>query len=470
MSYDDAVTWGYSMQTQINAAIMPPWPPDPNYNHLMNENVLSADQVNKINLWVDNGMPSGDLSLAPAPPVFNGSSLMTDPDEIVKLPVFEMPNVENVYWRFVNQSGYTVTQYINSVEFVAGNPAVIHHVTVGLDDSGLAWADDQNYPGPGCPRGFGNNPSVSVFMAQSEGRVITLPGNMGFEVPAGNDYVTDIHYFVDSIPEIDSSKINMKFCDVTDVRPVTTEKTLYGNAPSLLDGPLEIPANTIRTFHLASEVYDVDKSLLGLGPHSHQICTYWEVYLVVPSGDTIPLIKIPHWDFDWQGGYLLTKVMKIPAGSVIYGTVTYDNTVNNPNNPSNPPQDVYGNGSMLGEMAQVHFWEMDYQPGDEDIILDSAFYGIATAVASGKDDNSFTVFPNPASSSVTASFFLNKQSAVSIALLDFNGRTVSNITSKNFPAGNNEVTFDGSSLSDGIYFLQLKTNEGVTMKKLVLLH
>lgn len=468
MTYDDAVTWGFSMATQVNAGIMPPWPPDPYYNHLMNENVLSAEEIDKINLWVNNGMPAGDLSLAPAQPVFNGSSLMLNPDETVKLPVFPMPSTGNVYWRFVNQSGYMETKYINSIEFVAGNPSVIHHVTVGLDDSGLAWEDDQNYPGPGCPRNFGNNPGVKVFMAQSEGRVITLPQNLGFEVPAANDYVTDMHYFVDSIGEIDSSKINLKFCEVSAVRPVTTEKQLYGNEPSLLDGPLEIPANTVRTFHLTSKEYTEDKSLLGLGPHSHQICTSWEVFLVVPTGDTIPLIKIPHWDFDWQGGYLLTKVLKIPAGSRIAGTVTYDNTVNNPNNPSNPPQDVYGNGSMLGEMAQVHTWEMDYQEGDEDIILDSSFYGVSTNAFNIKQANSLNVFPNPVSAYTTVSFLLSTASDVTIELIDVNGRMVNILAKKKFPAGKHDLTFHRNAISAGIYFLQVKTIEGISMKKLVI--
>lgn len=123
--------------------------------------------------------------------------------------------------------------------------------------------------------------------------------------------------------------------------------------------------------------------------------------MVIPTGDTIPLIKIPKWVFTWQGSYLLTKVLKIPAGSQIFGTVTYDNTANNPNNPSNPPQTVYGNGSMLGEMAQAHCWMMDYQAGDEDIILDSAFYGTSTGISNIAQQIEINLFPNPATEHIT---------------------------------------------------------------------
>lgn len=467
MTYEETAAWGPSILTQINAGIMPPWPPDPDYNHLMNENVLSEEEINAINLWVDNDMPTGDLNLAPPQPAYNGLSIMLDPDEVIQLPVFSMPTVENVYWRFVNQSGYTENKFINSMEFVGGNSAIIHHATVGYDLSGLAWQDDQNYPGPGCPRTFGENPAVNIFMGQSEGRLVKLPSNIGFEIPAGSDYVSDMHYFANAVGETDSSKINLKFCTAGDVRVVNADKTLYGDEPCLLDGPLEIPANTVRTFHLKSSQFTTDKSLVGLGPHSHQVCIIWKAFMVTPSGDTVPLIKIPNWDFNWQGVYLLTKVLKIPAGSHIFGEVTYDNTINNPNNPSNPPEDVYGNASSLGEMAQLHTWMMDYEPGDEDIILDSAFYGFPTPAVSINRGNLLEVYPNPVSGSATVSFSLSKASLVTLELKDVSGRSLSVIASENFSMGNHRVTMHCKQFTSGIYLLQLSSGEGVMMKKLV---
>ncbi|MEO6168846.1 MAG: T9SS type A sorting domain-containing protein [Chitinophagales bacterium] len=468
MSYEDANTWGFSMVIQINAKLMPPWPPDASYNHLKDENVLSENEISAINSWVNNYMPVGDINLAPAPPVFDGSSLMVNPDDIYQLPVFTLPSDGNVYWRFVNQPSYYETKYLNSVEFVAGNPSVIHHVTLGLDHSGLAWEDDLNYPGPGCPRDFGSNPAVSVFMSQSEGRITSLPENIGFEVLAGDDYVSDIHYFADSTGEMDSSKVNVKYCNAPNPRAVKTEKTLYGKEPSLLDGPLEIPANTVKTFHLESSIFTEDKSLLGLGPHSHVICKSWKVYMVIPSGDTVPLISIPHWDFDWQGSYLLTKVIKIPQGSKVYGTVEYDNTTNNPDNPSNPPEDVYGNGSMLGEMAQVHLWMMDYQEGDEDIILDSAFYGYPTGGIIHKPADLFTVFPNPASQKISIAFTGSNGQEVKYSVYNNFGERMAYREASGVE-GNYSIELDCNAFPSGIYLLSVHEGENVYTKKFVIL-
>src|SRR4030095_1310356 len=77
MSYEDAMANGFSIQLDVNSHHMPPWPPDPSYNHFLNEKVLSQSEINTINDWVNGGMPSGDLALAPSPPVFSGNSMMT---------------------------------------------------------------------------------------------------------------------------------------------------------------------------------------------------------------------------------------------------------------------------------------------------------------------------------------------------------------------------------------------------------
>jgi hypothetical protein len=466
MTYDNAINWSYSIQTQINAKAMPPWPPDPDYMHFKDENVLSEDELNTINSWIDNGMLMGDTTFAPSMPIYAPGALMQDPDETVLLPVFTLPNVGDCFWRFVNHSGYTQTKYLNSVEFFIGNGKIVHHATVSTDNTGLAWEDDLSYPGPGCPRGYGNAPAGAAFMSQSEGRVVTLPPNIGFEVNAGEDYVTDMHYNSTTPGAVDSSRINLKFCTVPDVRPVSTQKVLYGNEPSMIDGPLEIPPNVIKTFHMQSEVFDTDMSLLGIGPHAHQVCVSWLVYMVGPAGDTVNLISIPKWKFAWQGSYLLTKVLKIPAGYQVFGTVVYDNTSNNPDNPSNPPQYVYGNASVLGEMAIVHFWMMDYQPGDEDIILDSAFYGFPTGnqtIAAGQD---LKVFPNPASQQLTVDFPGSEGKELQFNVYNHLGELLLTTSGKSEVNGTRQL--DCSALPPGFYLLQAQGRTKISTTKFII--
>ena len=91
-------------------------------------------------------------------------------------------------------------------------------------------------------------------------------------------------------------------------------------------------------------------------------------YAVTPTNDTINLIRINKWDFEWQGAYLFEKFLKIPAGSIIYASGTYDNTasINNPN-----PVLVNSGLNTDDEMFVFIFQFLDYQIGDENILLEN---------------------------------------------------------------------------------------------------
>ena len=84
------------------------------------------------------------------------------------------------------------------------------------------------------------------------------------------------------------------------------------------------------------------------------------------------------------------------------------------------------------------------------------------------DETMFELYPNPVSQSTTVSFSLNEASFVIIEIMDINGRSLRVITNNNFSAGIHEVTYNCESLIAGIYFLQLKCNEGLMMKKVMI--
>ncbi len=84
------------------------------------------------------------------------------------------------------------------------------------------------------------------------------------------------------------------------------------------------------------------------------------------------------------------------------------------------------------------------------------------------EETIFEVYPNPISQSAIVSFSLNEESPVVIQIMDVNGRSLKVIAQKDFSQGSHEATFNRESLPAGVYFLQLKTNEGVMMKNMVI--
>ena len=90
LSYQDAYSHRLSIQSAINSGYMPPWPPDPNFNHLAFERVLSAGDKKAINDWVNNTAPSGDLSIAPPAPVYSNATEIANPDLVLKAPTYSV--------------------------------------------------------------------------------------------------------------------------------------------------------------------------------------------------------------------------------------------------------------------------------------------------------------------------------------------------------------------------------------------
>jgi hypothetical protein len=104
----------------------------------------------------------------------------------------------------------------------------------------------------------------------------------------------------------------------------------------------------------------------------HLLGKSFEAFVATPDGRTIPLIKIPKWDFRWQYFYTFPKMLKVPKGSTIAAIGIYDNTSENPNNPYSPPREVIGtNGSMrvTDEMFQLMVTFVPYKAGDENVSL-----------------------------------------------------------------------------------------------------
>jgi len=84
-----------------------------------------------------------------------------------------------------------------------------------------------------------------------------------------------------------------------------------------------------------------------------------------------------------------------------------------------------------------------------------------------EDKMDVDVFPNPLLSSTTIQFTLTQPSPVIIGLFSVEAKEVMTIADENFSEGVHEVKFNCQSLTAGIYFLQLITNEGVMTKKIV---
>ncbi len=84
-------------------------------------------------------------------------------------------------------------------------------------------------------------------------------------------------------------------------------------------------------------------------------------------------------------------------------------------------------------------------------------------------ENSFLVYPNPATSNVKVSFMMNERNKVNVILFDVLGNVVSTIANSNeLEEGSQVLDINTSNLSSGIYYISLEINGNKETKKLII--
>ncbi len=344
----------------------------------------------------------------------------------------------------------------------------MHHAQVFYDTTGICKGLDNNDPQPGYTSagGVGTNKAVLLGTWVPGSSPIFLPSGMGKNLPANAEIVVQIHYPEYSSGQQDSTKINFVLSNKS-LRNIY-DAPILNHSSSMINGPLFIPKNTVKTFHEEFTLPPIDITLLNVGPHGHLLCTKMKAFAIKPNGDTIPLINIPEWDFHWQGSYDFQKPLKIPGGSKLCGIATYDNTNNNDENPSNPPVDVSVGEATTDEMMLFYFSFTAYNSGDEQIIIDT------TTVLHKHDickpnqsylkeftsNQSLKVYPNPANKKIEIKLEQNVPFCISLY----------NSSGKECIRSCDGLSLNTQNLLSGIYLLSINQGGNIMTSKIKIEH
>lgn len=395
ISYRDVFRKAKMIKYVTGIRFMPPWPADRSYTHFAGEKGLSDAQIAMIAEWVNTGCPVGDSVNIPSPPYYPEGSLLGKPDLTVKMPKAYKITGNNKDKFLLMKFPYELEKdtFIRVIEFVPGNKKIVHHVNgflIQYEDEkrknvfeGEYFEDteEMNYPEAYQKMMLANDDGTYPMLTSSA--VNYLPGVLPVLYPKGIGglrvkkkgaiFLKDLHYGPSPKYDIDTSYFNIFFAKAPPERPLL-ELQLGTLGVSEIIPPLVIPPNEIKTFQ-TQVVIAKDISIVTINPHMHLLGKSFWAFAIKSNGDTIPLIKIPKWDFRWQYFYTFKKMVKIPKGSVIRVMGLYDNTVNNPRNPFNPPQTISEReGSMrtTDEMFQFIINYLPYREGDENISLEGA--------------------------------------------------------------------------------------------------
>ncbi len=474
-NYEEVKDWGAMIEYVTSNKIMPPWQADPTYSKFLGENYLTDSEIATIGEWVDAGMPRGDEAEEPPFPDFPEGSVLGEPDLVLEMEEewLHEGNYQDDYRYFVFPTNLPEDKVIKAVEFRPGNSKIVHHALVFEDITGAAAANDAATPEYGF-EGFGSftdgSQQGTLNQKQYPGYVPgqkpnLFPDGIGQILRKGADVVVQVHYAPWPVDETDRSKLNIFFMDEEE----TFEREVRGHImvpfQEVIGELFIIPANTQRIFHGTYEI-PTDVSLVGIAPHMHLLGKHWEVWMEKPNGEIVNLIKIPEWDFNWQGSYSFERYIVAPAGTVIHAVASYDNTTNNPNNPSNPPQFVTWGESTTDEMYYLPITYVEYETGDEDIVFEESTVNVADVVVDGS--RIYPLQPNPVKDFTIAGFHLTHGQPLNISIFDLNGKKIRSLREAEFfNMGEHFINFSTKNLTAGLYILQIEGNNVLLTEKFV---
>jgi len=360
VSYADAARRARQIVKVTQSRFMPPWKPEPDFGHFLNERRLTARELDLFHDWAEAGAPEGDAADLPPPARFTEGWQLGEPDLVVKMDeTFDVPaDGRDVFRNFVIPIDLGEDQLVSVAEFRPGNRRVVHHALFYLDNTGVARKKDAADPGPGYASfgGPGFLPSGSIGGWAPGGTPQPLRDGMGRQLRKGSDLVLQVHYHPSGKVESDQSTVGIHFVK-SGSRKVVVPITI-------LDRGLYIPAGAQR--HAISGAYTLpsDVTMVGVIPHMHLLGKEAKVTATLPDGTQEPLIWIRDWNFNWQDQYHLAQPRRYPRGTRLDVEAVYDNSEKNPLNPNSPAREVTWGEQTTDEMFVCFFLVTTDDPGD----------------------------------------------------------------------------------------------------------
>ncbi len=328
--YENVRGFAPMIREVIRTKRMPPWYADPHFGNFVGDRSINAEQAQMLVHWIEAGAPrgTGDDPLTKVEPV-NTQWALGEPDMVVEIPAFEVPAtgvVDYKYPRVPNPVGRDV--WVRAIQILPGNPAVVHHVLTGIDDSNS--------------NGRAAIEQLAAFGGYSPGRnFLPFPDGAGVLLRANAKLQFQTHYTPNGKAVRDVTRVGYYLHK----EPPKYEMRLqFLNSRSL-----RIPAGAQSHTESVAHTFRDNVLLYSLMPHAHLRGRAAKFTAHYPDGREEILLSVPKYDFSWQTVYQFQEPKIIPSGTRIVFDMTWDNSARNRANPD-PARDVPWGDQTWDEM------------------------------------------------------------------------------------------------------------------------
>jgi hypothetical protein len=361
LTYQDVKKRASQIADLTRRHVMPPWLPEEGYGEFADEQRLTPEEIQLFASWAAAGAPEGEGSIAP--PTFTEGWQLGPPDLIVQAPnSYMLPaSGPDVYFNFILTPNLKTTRYVRAIEIRPGAKRLVHHANLYVDRARSAKE------GPGMDPVIERtafDPDDGHFLFWKPGSV-PVEEAYSWQLDPGNNLVLNAHMQPSGKAETVRPVVGLYF---TDKKPQ--------KFPILIqlehDGALNIPAG-VRDF-LVSDDFKLprDVNVLAVYPHAHYLGHLLDAYATLPSGERKPLIRIAHWDPNWQAVYRYREPLFLPKDTIVSMRYHYDNSAGNVRNPNHPPKRVKEGNQATDEMSHLWLQVLPTGSGDRRLELQQA--------------------------------------------------------------------------------------------------
>ena len=374
-TYDDVIKNIKLIKYVTEKGIMPPWKADTSFMHFKNERVLSNTEVSKINSWISNGCIKGKKQNNNT---FNNlTEKNKDIDLSEKVVTVKMRKSYNIptnnkdnFSFFIEPLNLKEDEYLKSIEIIPGNRKLVHHCRIDLDTTVFISS-------------FMKEGNVSLSALESQLPTLHFvgdyvpgiskyeyPKSVGMYIPKNVNVLFNMHYSPNIAKNTDKTSVRFTFYPKNKALREVFHFSIGITPRYALENNFHISKDSFLYITYKSEPSEFDVSLISIQPHMHMFGKSIKIFCTTPNQDTIKLINIPQWDFNWQENYYFNHLIYIPKNSIYHINAVYDNTSANSNNPYIPPKSInFGEMTSESEMMEFYLQGLKYITGDENIKL-----------------------------------------------------------------------------------------------------
>src|SRR5215469_413181 len=379
LTYKDARPWAKAIRAAVVQKKMPPWLADPNYGKFSNDWRLPQEQIDTLIAWTDGGALEGDAKDAPKARDFPGGWTIGQPDMIIEMPkAFHVPANGKIPYQYIAvAAGLAEDKWVQAAEIRPSNRSVVHHIQAhaippssssakNLGEFLDADAIDQRVI-ERTEKALAGGPMPNQFDSGLGGEYIQgyTPGSLPLDIQpgqaklikAGSVILFQLHYTSTGTAGDDRSRLGLIFAKQPPkerLHTINVQNFAFDIPPMVDNYPVYARARLVR-----------DLKVVTLRPHMHFRGKDFEYRALYPTGESEILMRVPHWDFNWQLTYYLETPKVLPKGTIIEVLGHYDNSPNNPFNPDPKARVLYGEqtwNEMLGGLLDVALEPREVSP------------------------------------------------------------------------------------------------------------